>query len=389
MPYPSVSARFRNACMKTLVTALCGGTALVAVVAPLSATPPLLDRIDRVIGKVRGYELRSDRDSPWVIMHAVIALKTDVEVNVVDRDRHQPVNAIRYLLTQAQWDGTRIFRATAGRPWLPTRDITPGFHQSYLIQDHVNQYLCALADANVPLNEKLIAEGDREFTVGDLLAACQYNFRPEQELGWTLVCLAHYTPVDEPWPASDGRSWTLADLVTLATDRDVQHETEGGPHHLYGVAYALQGWRNAHPGRSADGAWRLAEEYLERHIDVTRQYQQDDGELSAGMYNRGEPSSHPAQLVHATGHTLEWLTRALAPHRLQAGWVTRAVERLVREMERAPLQELTPGGTYHAVHALRRYREIAAAWQTPHKVRSTAPTSPPAGFAGWDGKGGR
>ena len=56
---------------------------LVDLIDPEIAVPEpdsLLSRVDRAMAKIRARPLRSDRHTPWVVMHAVIAFGADVRV---------------------------------------------------------------------------------------------------------------------------------------------------------------------------------------------------------------------------------------------------------------------------------------------------------------------
>ena len=221
----------------------------------------------------------------------------------------------------------------------------------------------ALADAGVPLDRRLRADTGRRFHVSDLLAAAERSFREDQELGWTLVAVSTYVPPDRVWSAADGREYRIEDLVALAVRRDPRRETEGGAHHLYGIAYALR--RHGERGEKLTGAWAEARAYLDRYVDRVRHNQQEDGAFSAAMLRGSRPPRSPRELVSTTGHTLEWLSIALSPNALREPWVGRAVDRLCEELEAYPLDTFSDGGIYHAAHALRRYADAVRGARSP------------------------
>ena len=313
----------------------------------------LLARIDGVIEKVRTRELTSAADTPWVVMHAVIAFEKDLDV--VDLRQGKTINAIDYLCRHATYDGQRIFRDDNGRPALPTRGLRFGLKESFKVQDHADQFLMAFADAGVPLDTRIIAEGATTFTVADMLAAAKARLHDDQELGWTLVATATYLSFDDRWNADSGKEYGIEDLVSLAIRRDPRRETEGGPHHLYGVAYALKKYQAAKPGRLS-GVWLEARSYLDRYVALAKKYQQTDGSFSYAMFRGSRAARTPRQMVWATGHTIEWLSVALTAEQLQQEWVRRGVLALLDVMEREPLTAFSNGGLYHAAHALRLYR---------------------------------
>ena len=72
----------------------------------------LARRIDHVVHKVQQRRLRSDEHTPWVIMHAAIAFKSDAVV--FETTSGEGVEAIEYLLTRAKHEGRSLFRVVDG-----------------------------------------------------------------------------------------------------------------------------------------------------------------------------------------------------------------------------------------------------------------------------------
>jgi hypothetical protein len=321
-------------------------------------SPPLsdlLERADVVIKRVQARELISERHTPWVIMHAVIAYEKEIDVH--DSATKEKVNALEYLRTRAKYGGKRIFRVDAkGRPAMPTRGLRYGLKESFKVQDHADQFLMAFADAGVSLDDVIATEGGKNFKVADMLEASKSRLKKGQELGWTLVAWSQYLPMDGSWKAESGRSYSIENLVALAIKRDPRRETEGGPHHLYGIAIALEQYQREHEGELT-GTWKAAREYLDRYVALARKNQQDDGQFSVAMFRSPRKADSPKQLVWATGHTIEWLCVALTAEQLKEPWVKRGVARLLQEMEKHPADAFSEGGLYHAVHALRRYKQ--------------------------------
>jgi len=333
----------------------CLSTPWIGLGADPVADDALKQRVDAAIKKVHDRPLRSDKDTPWVIMHAAIAFEKNLEV--LDTATNEKVDAFTFLLNRAEDEGKPMYRMQGGVPRLRTRDITPGFKESFIVQDHVDQFLMAYADAGVSLDRTGVADTGERFTVGDLLAAAQREFKPDQELGWTLVAVTTYLPIEATWKTDAGETIGAADIVTLAVTRDPRRETEGGPHHLYGIAYALQRYRAANPGTPLSGAWQAARDYLDRYVALARKYQTNDGGFSVAMFRGQRIAKSPRYLVWATGHTIEWLCRALTAEQLREPWVVRGVDRLVTVLNETPVDALSMGGLYHAGHALRLYRE--------------------------------
>jgi hypothetical protein len=317
---------------------------------------PLHSRVNAVISKVHQRPVKEGKDTPWVIMHAVIAYENDLDVVRTDGSR---VNAVEYLLKSATYDGKPIYRDNGKIAWLPTRDTTPGFKTSFLIQDHVDQFLFAYADAVVPLSAELVSDSGKRYTLADQLEESRAGFRDNQELGWTLVVLAQYHPFDKPWTARSGKTYRVEDVLALAIKRDPRRETEGGPHHLYGVAYCLN--KYLAQGGKLEGTWADADAYLKTYIGKAKEWQQADGSFSGAVFRSNRPSPSARHMMSVTGHFLEWMSVAMTPEELRQEWVRSAVVRIVTLLEENEPDAFSMGGLYHAAHALRRYR--AAVWQ--------------------------
>ncbi|MBU62205.1 MAG: hypothetical protein CMI26_06850 [Opitutae bacterium] len=315
-----------------------------------SVSKALSIRIDEVIKKAHARPLRSDVNTPWVVMHAVVAFENDLEVFNVESDGK--LNAIDYLTHHAKFEGKLIYQDVKGVPTLKTRGKGD---KSFLIQDHVDQFLFAYADAGVKLDREIVSRTGKKFTVQDKLNFAKKSFLEDQELGWTLVAVSSYVPFDEEWKADTGKKYRIEDVMRLAIQRDPRRETEGGPHHLYGVAYALRKYLDQ--GGKLVGVWKDAKKYLDKYVAITKDFQQKDGAFSAAVFFRSVRPRTPRQLISSTGHALEWMSVALTTEELMQEWVLKAIDRLVTDMEKFPTEVFSDGGLYHAAHALRRFRE--------------------------------
>ena len=325
--------------------------AITTMIATAGEIPKsLVIRMDKAIDKAHARPLRSDVNTPWVVMHAVVAFEKDLDV--LDAETKKKVNAIEYLTRSAKFEGKLIYQDKAGIPTLKTRGKGD---KSFLIQDHVDQFLFAYADAGIPLDHEIISRSGTKFTVLDKLKFAKKGFREDQELGWTLVALATYVPFDEKWQANSGKKYKTEDVLRLAIQRDPRRETEGGPHHLYGVAYALRKYLDQ--GGKLAGTWKDAKKYLDKYVTISKQHQQEDGAFSAAGFYRSLRPRTPRHLVSSTGHALEWMSVTLSPEVLKQDWVVKAIDRLVTDMENFPTEVFSDGGLYHAAHALRRIRE--------------------------------
>ena len=306
----------------------------------------LLSRIDEVVAKVKKRQLKSDEHTPWVIMHAAIAFKS--EATVFDVESQENIQAIEYLLTRAKHEGRPLFRLVKSTPRLPR---VPE------VEHHMNQYLMMLALARVSLKKQLILDTGDTLAVTDLVEAAKLGIDDEQEVGWSLVALSTYLSFADKWVAANGKSYQIKDILRLGISRDPRNEAEGGTHHLFGVAYAYNKYR--HENDTLMGVWQEAGKYLKKHTMTVQSFQQEDGAFSDGLLSEAAAPESPSKLVFSTGHTLEWLIFALTDEELREPWVVRAVNRLCEEIENNPLEAFSDGGIYHAVNALRLYKAIA------------------------------
>jgi hypothetical protein len=313
----------------------------------------LASLIDNALTKIETREVRSDIDSPWILMHYLLA--SGGSGTVYDSKNHERVNVVDFLLDRATAKGRKIFWDVEGVLTLPPRT------EQFAVEGHVDEYVMALASAGVDPERKFSADTGRVFTVSDLVSAAQCSFKPAQELGWTLVALSHYRREGASW-ISDNTRYTVEDLVALAIKRDARTETEGGPHHLYGIAYAVREHNKdrEYEAEGPDNTWELANKYLRGYIDLARKYQQKDGGFSgAGFWGSAQPMS-PSHMVDTTGHTLEWMAVALSNEELDEDWVRLAVTALCNQILSYPVETFTKGGLYHAAHGLQLYRERLA-----------------------------
>ena len=273
-----------------------------------------IHRIDRVLAKVAGREVRSDKKTPWAILHAVVGYRMKASVHEVKTGKH--VNAIDFLLERAKHEGRLIFRVVEGRLTLP---------RVKAVEHHSNQGLMILALAGVAPDRSIRADGGKRYRVADLIDAAKRGYTDGQEPGWTLVALTNYLSFDDAWTAADGRTYRIADILRQAITRDPRKESEGGTHHLFGVSYTLRKYARTH--RKLDGVWQATRAYLAEHIQTVKRFQLDDGAFSDGLLKQKAKPTSPSKLAFSTGHTLEWLTFALTPEELTGLFVAKHASR--------------------------------------------------------------
>jgi hypothetical protein len=225
-------------------------------------------------------------------------------------------------------------------------------------QGHPDQWIGYLAQCG--LNglsvDTPISVNGKPHTLRDLLSQAQADIRPGAEATWTLMALSAWLPPESSWTASDGRAWTIEDVVAMEAAADIDGAACGGCHRLFGLVQALAAHRAGANG-SERGGWADAEARIEACIEIARRHQQPDGSFSVHFFERPGTSADVFARLGATGHIFEFLVAALDDERLAEPWVTRAATRLVTLLEQTADVDVECGALYHAVHGLRLYRE--------------------------------
>jgi hypothetical protein len=101
----------------------------------------------------------------------------------------------------------------------------------------------------------------------------------------------------------------------------------------------------------------MADDYIGKHAELARQYQNPDGSFSSNYFMRPGTAADLATGLSTTGHTLEFLMYALTDEEIRQPWVQRGAERLCEMFRATQDYPLECGGLYHSVHGLLLYRE--------------------------------
>ena len=311
-------------------------------------------------GEARG----TATNTPWQIGHGLMALREDYTL-LADGRR---VRALDWLA------GGPTFK---GEPWFERGPHGPKAHPysgvMYDFEGHPNQILAFLAMSDVPQSFTLRDGSGRPFTVADWIRTAQREVRlnPREEVTWTLWAFSVYLDSEAAWTNARGERWSMERLVREETNSVVEKHACGGTHGLYALASA----RNARlqGGHHLRGQWLLAHEKVGRYAALARRLQNPDGSFS-DRYFQGR--SHQRDLVTrigSSGHTLEFLMMALPQSELGAAWVRAAVGRVSTDLltgQHGAIGGRAVGGMYHAVHALKLYRERTAEDFTPVRLQT-------------------
>ena len=321
--------------------------------APAVEADPLNVLVDQAISRTRRRFLDANRHTPWQIMHGLLALRKEFELN----RNGERINAIDYLSDSARYGGNYWFEKT------PHGGRAHPFTVPYAFEGHVNQSLALLSMSGIPSDHEFKVGGRQVVTMADMVRHAQMNVNTNEETTWTLWFLTHYVDQNAEWLNQNGEPWSMERLVRLQVQGDVTRAPCGGTHQLFALAFA----RNAQldqVGRLS-GGWTEADQKLRRYIAAARSLQNADGSFSTAYFKGREFSYEFNERIKSSGHMLEWLMMALPDRDLDEMWVRRAVEAVSRDLVNNASQPADCGPLYHALHSLVLYQERVVPPETP------------------------
>ncbi len=342
-------------CTLAVTLSSCAPRAVPVDAAALAASAPSKDALKAELDDVLQFtyadrELSLDQHAAWQILHGVLAYQGDFQV----RRDGQLVSAVDHLLEGGRMNGWTMQVITQPDGTRGLRAILESGSQTG--QGHADQWLAVLAQCNLPLEQPILL-GSESFTMHDFVSQVQWdvprNF--EREYSWTLIGLTHYLPTDSTWPATDGKTWSIEQLVQIEAEQELASSACGGTHRLIGLTMALE--RHLADGGQVTGAWALADEVIGRAINNAQRFQNTDGSFSTRYFEGPGVSLDLAQNLGTTGHILEFLALALSDEQLQQPWVRQAVANLTELFQTTRELPLECGALYHAAHGLVLYRQ--------------------------------
>lgn len=317
-----------------------------AEAAPEKPRDPLLALVDQAIEVTSQRQLRVGMNSPWQIVHGVVALRWDMRIQT--QDGKGSVSAIEYLMAGNTYENQPIWQETAwgGRGHPYTRP--------YAHEGHPTQFLGYMTMANIPLDYE-IKTPNKIITVRDVINDAKMQVRQGPEITWTLWALAHYEESDAQWLNNANEPWSIERLVKLQVDERVTNSACGGCHGMFALCYA----RNLYftTGKPLSGVWMEADQKIKWYTEATRRMQNTDGSFSSNFYKGPGYSNDYDTRLNTTGHQLEWILVSLPQSRLGEPWVRRAVESLSRDLITNARFPAECGPMYHSLHALILYRQ--------------------------------
>lgn len=301
----------------------------------------LRDKVRRCLAIYFHRPESSAAQSPWGVMHSLIAFGVDTELYVAERK----VNAIGWLCWNGTCRGQRLFVVRDGQP-VPR--YGPG------VQGHDGQFLSMLAQSRVKLDYE-IRIGDNRMTVADLVEYEKKTCRPRTELTFKLIGLSHYLDSNDTWRSASGAPWSIPRLVQEELGQPIVGGTCGGTHRLMALSYAV--YQRRRRGEAIDGQWKRAEKYIDDYIEYTFKLQNSDGSFSTNWFARRGDWGGPKRHLETTGHILEWLVFAVPEEQLADPRVVQAVDYLTTLLTSHRTDSWHIGSAGHALHALAIYDE--------------------------------
>lgn len=312
---------------------------------PLSpAVQALGPKLRQVLATYAPRHLNTRDDSPWEVMHWIIAYGTD---SMVRRGGPQgePITAVGWLCYNGPCRGEKMLYVEGNR--LAAR-LGPG------LQGHDCQFLAILAQARVKPDYPLLVDG-RKFTVQDLIEAEKLGCRSGEELTFKLIGLMHYLDSDEQWTNRQGEKWSVSRLVREEIQSPIRGAACGGTHRLMGLSYAVA--KRIKRGKPVDGEFRRAQTYLHDYHRYTFSLQNADGSMSTQWFTRREADPDLDRRLKTTGHIVEWLAFSLSDEELQQPAMASAVAYLAGILAASPSRQWEVGPLGHGLRGLRLYHE--------------------------------
>ena len=306
----------------------------------------------------------------WQILHGALAFKREFLVN----DGQGDVSAVDYILAGRKMKGMDLRRGDLLDDATKRYGIATVIAEDKMGQGHQDQWLGYLSDCRLPLDEKIVVEG-QEQTIADYIdqAKLDVSKNSTQEYSWTLMALTAYYPTDYTWKAGDGSEYSIEKLVEIELGHNLESSACGGTHRMTALTMAFN--RHVAAGKPVAGVWKKLEERIAECVEKSRQFQNSDGSLSSNYFNRPGKSADLAVCMGSAGHVVEFIATALNKEKLQQPWVKRAVLDMCKTFRRTKPVDVECGALFHAAHGLVLYREKVFGPRTFGKDEAAAVTA--------------
>lgn len=302
-------------------------------------------RLDDAIAAAGKRKLKfgeGEGNAAWQVVHGILPFGPALMLDYNGTD----VPALDYLLSGGQLTGWNLRPAEKGVTVLVESGTKTG-------QGHKDQWIGYLSACDIDANHP-VKVGDKEYKFIDLITQAQWECRVGEEHGWTLSGLLPFIPLDAKWQSSDGEEWSYERLIEEEAKANLDGASCGGTHSLIGVANVLNAY--VKNGGKLEGGWQIANDRVQFCVQKAKEHQQQDGSFSTGFFVKSATLPKIDGVMHATGHTLEFLSWSLTDEQLREPWVRRAVDHLLGQLEVTREVPVECGALYHAARGLQLYR---------------------------------
>jgi hypothetical protein len=288
--------------------------------------------------------LNTTEDSPWSMMHHMIAWGADAYV-WVGKPGDKRVSCIGWLCANGSCENARLLELKDGKLSAKTG---PG------LQGHGGQFLAMLAQARVRAEQPIRCEGEM-FTVEDLIEAEKARLKPGEELTFKMMGLIHYLGTESTWTANNGQEWDFPRMIREEIKQPINGTTCGGTHRLMGLSYAVR--RRIQEGYELDGQWARAAKYTADYREYAYALRNSDGTFSSDFFRSRGSWGDLDRKVKTNGHVLEWLVFSSPHDELEDPRLVRSIDILTQWLSQNRYYDWGKGPMAHAVRALSLYDE--------------------------------
>ncbi len=302
------------------------------------------ERIRKCLNFYYSRLLNTRDDSPWSMMHHMIAWGADARIWVGGYGGRE-VSCIGWLSANGECENERLITLDAGTL---TPRMGPG------LQGHEGQLLAMYAQARVRSNQPISVEG-YDFTVQNLIDREQATCVGNTELTFKLIGLAHYLGSDATWQCNQGEQWSIERLIQEEIRQPINGVTCGGTHRLMGMSYAVR--RRMQDGLPIDGQFARAAKYTADYRDFAFQMRNPDGTFSTDFFRSRRDQGDMDRKLKTTGHILEWVIFSSNHSELNDPRLERVVDILTGWLVENRYYDWSKGPLGHAIRALALYDE--------------------------------
>jgi hypothetical protein len=347
------------ACLLALTLSGCGGTGSPATTTAkdpgkLPNDAELKKQLDDALDftlEMRRLDVKDQ--AAWQIIHGALAYKRKFLVRADGKD----VPAVEYALSGGTMKGWNLVEADLLDEKTGRRGVRAIVEGGTLAgQGHYDQWMGYLSDTGLKLDEKVIVE-KKEHTIADYIRQIELDVprNMDREYSWTIMALTAYHPTDYQWTASDGKEWSLPQLVETELSFNTDDSPCGGTHRMYGLALALN--RHVAAGGKLEGVWKKCDEKIKAEIQRAKAAQNADGSLSSKFFIQPGTAPDITDWMHSAGHVFEFLAEAQTKEQLEEPWMKKAAWKLCEQFRKTKAVDVECARLFHAAHGLVLYRE--------------------------------